>query len=71
MKNEDVYNGTTTAIMNYVNDLIDKVKSISELVDHGTFESEKESIIIAAKQFQETIKRINNDKLQSAMPLPQ
>ena len=71
MEIEDVYNGTTTTIMKQVNDLINNVKSISDLVDHKTLEVEKESIIFAAKQFQETIKRINNDILQPKIPLPQ
>jgi hypothetical protein len=61
MKVEDVYNGTTTTIMKQVDGLI---KSISDLVDYKTLEAEKDSIIIAAKQFQETVKRINNNRLQ-------
>ena len=61
MKVEDVYNGTTTTIMKQVDGLI---KSISDLVDYKTLEAEKDSIIIAEKQFQETVKRINNNRLQ-------
>lgn len=68
MKIEDVYNGTTTTIIKQVDGLI---KSISDLVDHKTLETDKESIIIAAKQFQGTIKRINNNRLQLKIPLPQ
>ena len=66
-KIEDLYNGTTT-IIKQVDGLI---KSISDLGADKTLEAEKESIIIAAKQFLETIKRINNDRLQPKIPLPQ
>ncbi len=37
--------------MNRVNNMIRYVNSISDLVDHGTLEKEKASLIDAAKQF--------------------
>lgn len=71
IKIENIYDGTTTKIMNPIDDLINKVKSNFNLVDHETLKENKELVIAAAKQFQETIKRINNERLQSKLPLSQ
>jgi predicted acylesterase/phospholipase RssA len=66
MKIEDGHDDETT-IMNQVDKFISEVRSVPDIVDHGTLQEEKALLINAAKQFQEVLKMIKNHNLQPQM----
>jgi NTE family protein len=63
MNIEDGHDGTT--IMNRVDNFISNVRSISDVIDHGTLKEEKGLVIFTANQFHETLMVIKNNDLQS------
>ena len=53
-----------TPILKQVDNFISNVRSISDVIDHGTLKEEKALVIFAANQFQETLMMIKNNNLQ-------